>query len=378
MKKFFLCFTILFVLMFSTLVFAANNFSDVIGTRYEAVIDDISSLNIINGFTDGTFKPYENVTRAQFAKMIVEMMGLKNSNSKTLNFIDVEGNHWAYSYIAIAVDNGIINGYPDGSFKPENSVNFEEMMTMVVRALEIDKEVAMNYSDWPIGYMNAAQISGLLKNVEYNYSNDSASRGETAIVIKNALDYIESKNKTSDENVKENNDTNNELSISNNKLENSTIAKIGDTEYVYKSTKDTEDVDITDYEDGVVVFYIKTKINGEKYLTFKSGLTVDELKDIDSISSDYIEAIKGNIVKFETIGETNINNNYKKEYRDYSFIKVEVDEDIETDDSDFVISISNPIKSDDISIDNFEEFDRIYIDSKNEVIFIIHGLSERN
>ena len=252
------------------------------------------------------------------------------------------------------------------------------MITMVVRALEIDKEVAMNYSDWPIGYMNAAQISGLLKNVEYNYSNDSASRGETAIVIKNALDYIESKNKTSDENVKENNDTNNELSISNNKLENSTIAKIGDTEYVYKSTKDTEDVDITDYEDGVVVFYIKTKINGEKYLTFKSGLTVEQLKDIDSISSDYIEAIKGNIVKFETKGETNINNNYKKEYRDYSFIKVEVDEDIETDDSDFVISISNPIKSDDISIDNFEEFDRIYIDSKNEVIFIIHGLSERN
>ena len=74
-------------------------------------------------------------------------------------------------------------------------INFEEMMTMVVRALEIDKKVAMNYSDWPIGYMNAAQISGLLKNVEYNYSNDSASRGETAIVIKNALDYIESKNK---------------------------------------------------------------------------------------------------------------------------------------------------------------------------------------
>ena len=378
MKRLFFCFTILFVLMFSTLVFAANNFSDVIGTRYEAVVNDIASLNIINGFTDGTFKPYENVTRAQFAKMIVEMMNLKNSNSKTLNFIDVENNHWAYNYIAIAVDNGIINGYPDGSFKPENSVNFEEMMTMVVRALEIDKEVAMNYNDWPIGYMNAAQITGLLKNVEFENSNDLASRGETTIVIKNALDYIDSKNKTNDENVKENNNLNNELSFSENKLEDSTIAKIGDTEYVYKSTKDTEGIDITDYKDGVVVFYIKTKTNGEKYLTFKSGLTVDELKDIDNISSDYIEAIKGNIVKFKTKGETNINNNYKKEYRDYSFIKVEVDEDIEAEDSDFVISISNPIKSDDISIDDFEEFDRIYIDSKNEVIFIIHGLSERN
>lgn len=166
--------------------------TDIAGTRYEKSVKKLVELGVINGFEDNTFRPTENVTRAQFAKMLVEALGLKlNNSSISLYFPDLAETHWANNYIRIAVDNGIINGYPDGTFKPDNPVTYAESMAMILRAMKLEEK--MNDKSWPLGYINEAKNVGLLDFVDYNDPNVSANRGETAISLFNMISIIEDK-----------------------------------------------------------------------------------------------------------------------------------------------------------------------------------------
>ena len=84
-------------------------------------VNDLVSLDIIDGYTDGTFKPDNTVTRAEMAKLIVAFMRLDTIglNATKSGFDDVDStNHWSIPYVKIAVDKGIIVGYEDGTFKP--------------------------------------------------------------------------------------------------------------------------------------------------------------------------------------------------------------------------------------------------------------------
>lgn len=171
---------------------AKPELTDITDTKYEKSVNKLVELGVINGFEDNTFRPAENVTRAQFAKMLVEALDLKLNNSSTsLRFPDLAGTHWAYDYIKIAVDNGIINGYPDGTFKPDNPVTYAESMAMILRAMKLEE--TMNDKSWPLGYINEAKTVGLLDFVDYNDPNISANRGETAISLFNMISIIEEK-----------------------------------------------------------------------------------------------------------------------------------------------------------------------------------------
>ena len=382
-------------MLFSS-VQAVNRYEDVIGTRYEDVVEELSSKDIINGFPDGTFRPNENVTRAQFAKLVVEVCKLEQGSSTAVaSFSDVDMDNWAYDYIYTAVANKIVVGYPDGTFRPDNDVTYEEIMTMIIRALGMEKEINTNDSDWSIGYMHAAEIAGLLKNMEYLDSSNTATRGETAIALRNMLtllssmeegsknessnpnEVINDSNKNSDEDSAKDDGSNTGFKLSRNSLGNTTGVELNGNEYTFETTKSTADIDIFDYEDGVVVFYVKTKKSGEKYLTFKSGLTVEELRNADGNATDYVEAKKQDIVRFTNLGNTVINDSFIKSYKDYTFLEVEIEEDAEVEDENLVVGIGSTIKVDDVTSDIFEEGDRIIEDKPNEVIYIIRGLSER-
>lgn len=166
--------------------------TDIAGTRYEKSVKKLVELGVINGFEDNTFRPTENVTRAQFAKMLVEALDLKLNNSSTsLHFPDLAETHWANNYIRIAVDNGIINGYPDGTFKPDEPVTYAESMAMILRAMKLEEK--MNDKSWPLGYINEAKNVGLLDFVDYNAPDVSANRGETAISLFNMISIIKDK-----------------------------------------------------------------------------------------------------------------------------------------------------------------------------------------
>ena len=110
-----------------------NAYSDVAaGSWYNNAISTMSSAGIVNGYPDGTFRPDAPITRAEMAKMISLFAKLDKTENR---FTDIAG-HWAEAYIKLAAGNGWIEGYPDGSFKPQQSITRAETMTMINRVLE--------------------------------------------------------------------------------------------------------------------------------------------------------------------------------------------------------------------------------------------------
>ena len=142
MKKFYL---LLFsLILISTSCVYAKTFDDTLGKDCEAAVDRISYLGIVNGTTKNTYEPQKNVTRAELSKMITNVLAI-NKNSSNKNFSDING-HWAESYILKATDAGILNGYSDGTFKPDGNVTYAEAVAIMLRSMGY-KDLDINRSE---------------------------------------------------------------------------------------------------------------------------------------------------------------------------------------------------------------------------------------
>ena len=110
-----------------------NAYSDVkSGDWFNNAVSTLSNAGIISGYPDGTFRPNAPITRAEMAKVIALFAKLDKSEDR---FNDIAG-HWAEAYIKLAAGNGWIAGYPDGSFKPQQNITRAETMTMINRVLD--------------------------------------------------------------------------------------------------------------------------------------------------------------------------------------------------------------------------------------------------
>lgn len=110
-----------------------NRYSDVsAGQWYNNAVSTMTSAGIVNGYPDGTFRPNAPITRAEMAKIIALFAKLDKTADR---FPDTAG-HWAEAYIRLAAGNGWIEGYPDGSFRPDRSITRAETVTMIDRVLE--------------------------------------------------------------------------------------------------------------------------------------------------------------------------------------------------------------------------------------------------
>ena len=115
-----------------------SNFNDVSKSEwYSDYIGYLSKYGIIKGYSDNTFRPDDNVSRAEFVAMTVRFNSLFNEAKKgsyTVKYTDVATNYWAYSDVAYAKHAGWLNGYADGSFKGDNAITRAEVVTVVNRA----------------------------------------------------------------------------------------------------------------------------------------------------------------------------------------------------------------------------------------------------
>ncbi|MGB9812623.1 MAG: S-layer homology domain-containing protein [Thermovenabulum sp.] len=179
---------LVFVLSIMSTGFAAS-FSDVKDENVADAVARLTALNIINGYPDGTFKPENTITRAEFAKVVVNALGLGNAAQYAkgmTKFKDVTSTHWASGYIQVASDLGIVKGYPDGTFKPEANVTYAEAITMIMRALGYEPK-ATALGGYPGGYLAVAAEKGVTDDVNV-VSNLGATRGDVAKMINNALE----------------------------------------------------------------------------------------------------------------------------------------------------------------------------------------------
>ncbi len=128
-----------------------NSFSDVSGSRwYCRPVSTMAKLGIIRGFKDGSFRPDELISRAEFATICAAFSGEAGPLSRSFNDID---SHWAKSYIERAASLGWIGGYEDGSFRPELLISRAEAVTLINRMLhrtpEREEELLESMAEWP-------------------------------------------------------------------------------------------------------------------------------------------------------------------------------------------------------------------------------------
>ena len=110
-----------------------NDYSDVNrGDWFNNAISTLSNAGIVTGYNDGTFRPNQPITRGEMAKIIANFANL-SKGGKT--FSDLSG-HWSKTYVELAAGNGWIAGYPDGSFRPDQKITRAETVTMINRVLE--------------------------------------------------------------------------------------------------------------------------------------------------------------------------------------------------------------------------------------------------
>lgn len=148
----------------------------------------------INGFPDGTFKPDDNVTRAQVAKMVITALGMDTGTHTEYSFNDVPMTHWAYEYIEACSDLGYMEGYPEGDFRPENAMTRAELAACLVRIAEVTRKAqtseSKSFSDvesgkWYAEYVDQAVRFGLITGYTDGSfrPNNTVSRAEAVTMI---------------------------------------------------------------------------------------------------------------------------------------------------------------------------------------------------
>ena len=168
-----------------------TGFSDMSNHWAKDAINTLAKSGIIGGFPDGTFKPDESVTRAQFTVMVVRALGIKSE--KQCEFTDVSGNSWYMESISAAVNAGIVNGTGDGKFSPDEYIKRQDAFLIIYRAYSellkseekhsfVDGNMISDYAVQAVEALYAADIvkgtdSGELKPL------DNTSRAEVATIL---------------------------------------------------------------------------------------------------------------------------------------------------------------------------------------------------
>lgn len=174
----------------------AAEFSDVTTeNKYYEPVKILSGLGIINGYQDGTFGPDKDVTRAEFATMLMRAMasaGIGSTDLAGTPFTDLGDASWAVSDVRTAYDLGIINGMTATTFEPNSNVTFEQALKMIVCALNYGGQAESIQASapgqpWYYGYVQTARSLGLIDNIVM-VEGQPAKRSHIAQMIYNALE----------------------------------------------------------------------------------------------------------------------------------------------------------------------------------------------
>lgn len=177
---------------------AAHYPTDIEDCWAEEAIVSLIGEGIITGYPDGTFKPEDPVTRAEFSKMVAKAFAVRAAGEPT--FSDIQDN-WAKAYIAALTEAGIVSGFPDGTFRPSKDISRAEMTQILIRAIDLgDKmdgltqpessfiDVTPDY--WAFRSIEIANTLGVIP-VHFGVVFEPelpATRAETAYMIKSLID----------------------------------------------------------------------------------------------------------------------------------------------------------------------------------------------
>ena len=166
---------------------SALAFSDVTGADVAEAVEVLSGLGIVSGYSDGSYHPDDALTRAQFCKLAILTEGhgdqARGSAYRT-RFSDVPGGGWAAPYINLACEEGLVAGYGDGRFGPDDPVTVGQAVTVVLRLLGYTAEEIGPF--WPEDYLNKAGALGLLDGLPAD-GGAGLTRGDAALLLYRVL-----------------------------------------------------------------------------------------------------------------------------------------------------------------------------------------------
>lgn len=180
------------------------NFTDIASVQAWAgkQIQVVAAKGAIEGVGEGKFAPKSNVTRAEFAKMLIRALNLEN-NSAVQSFSDVSSSAWYAPYVAVAAEKGIITGRSADKFDPNATITRAEMATMISRAVKSINPAATTNVTAISQFSDAAKISASLRDgvafaADHNLvignagkfnPNDTATRAEAAVIIYRTINF---------------------------------------------------------------------------------------------------------------------------------------------------------------------------------------------
>jgi LPXTG-site transpeptidase (sortase) family protein len=170
--------------------------------KYEEAIVSLTDLGIINGYPDGSFQPTKPISRAEAAKILVGAIKPSSLVEETQSdlysyylsspFFDVKNEEWFAPYVALAYQNGIAQGYSDGSFRPSTPINMAEGLKMILEAYGIDVSRAryvehplllIGRDDWFTPYFEYSYNHNLINREKFYHPAQGMTRGEFAEVL---------------------------------------------------------------------------------------------------------------------------------------------------------------------------------------------------
>ena len=204
MKKKFLSLLLSAALVLAMVLPASAAFTDIQDSQLQKQVSVLQMLGVIGGTSASTFSPNGTLSRAQFCKMAVVLLGRENEEPLYRNrtiFPDVKSSHWARGYINLAVsvdvggstgENGqttggvkLIRGMADGTFQPDRAITYAEAVTILMRVLGYsDTDAGMN---WPTGYLQLAAKLGVTDGLTGLGANSSLTRAQAATMFYQAL-----------------------------------------------------------------------------------------------------------------------------------------------------------------------------------------------
>ncbi|RRJ64739.1 hypothetical protein EHV15_18765 [Paenibacillus oralis] len=189
-----------------TVVQSERNFSDVRGHWAQTDVEMLANKLVLTGSFDGRFTPDGQVTRAEFSAMLVRSLGLREKTGQSA-FNDVPaGGAWYAGTVEAAVAAGLINGYPDGSFKPNAPITREQMAVMIARAADFAGKLPEahtlsleRFSDhsgiagWAQDPVKQLLAAGIIEGANNNAfaPDELATRAQSAVLLKRMLEYLE-------------------------------------------------------------------------------------------------------------------------------------------------------------------------------------------
>lgn len=161
----------------------AQTFDDTQEHDNEIAIDYLKTVGIIEGYSDGTYKPERSINRAEFVKTLVGSMpnfSEADLNACTTNyFTDTDGAAWYTPYLCYAKNKGLIDGYPDGSFKPGQLINFAEASKIIANSQELNAE---EKDIWYQGFVEKLEDNFAIP-VSIRTVDNNVTRGEMAEIL---------------------------------------------------------------------------------------------------------------------------------------------------------------------------------------------------